>query len=147
MTIPATFNETYRIRTRATGANGAVGPWTNLPPLTAVFIPATSSQITYQGQWKTTASGRATSAANGAATLSFNGQNVAWITTTGPTYGRATFTADGENKSTDLYSSTATTLQAIVKKGWYPAPSAAHVIRVQNDGKGSINVTGFVILR
>lgn len=108
-------NHYYRFRLRATDAADAVGAWTTTANRQLVRGQETSASLAYSGTWSTSVylSGasksyvkKATTSGN-SVTFTFTGTYVGFVTTYGPTRGKAEVWLDGNKVDTlDLYSAT-----------------------------------------
>jgi hypothetical protein len=110
-----------------------------------------SSSIAYEGTWRETRNPdawrnalRITSDAGAAATLSFDGTQVAWVARRGPDQGSSTVSVDGTViEEVDLVASERG--QALVVFRWRGA-AGPHTIRVEATGSGPVSVDGFAVI-
>jgi hypothetical protein len=150
--------KTYRFRVRATDTLGTVGAWATGPASSLTAVQESGASIAYTGAWTSATlagafggSVRHASAAGRLATLTFTGQQVAWVSTSTPARGIATVWLDGVQIATvDLYRSTTVPRSVVFA---ISVPQGPHTLQVRVTGtKGAastatrVDVDAFVVL-
>jgi hypothetical protein len=143
----------YRFRVRATDAAGNIGAWIGGTTFRVGAVQELSSAIVRHGRWtrryaSSFYGGRALSSegAGSSAAITFIGDQVAWITTVGPTRGVARIYLDGSLVGTvDLYAKTAATQRVAFAAAWSAAGRHTLEIRVvATPGRPRVDVDAFV---
>ena len=160
-TIPAAnvgvlAGRTYQFQVAARDAAGNVGPFVNGRVLRAVNYSEASRAIRYSGSWprqiSTTYFGGAARYArirSASATLTFTGNQVAWLSRRGPTSGRARVYLDGRLVTTiNLYSSTTRIKQVVFTRTYTTVRThKLKIVVVGTLGHSRVTVDGFFVLR
>jgi hypothetical protein len=146
-------SHTYRARVRATDRDSNVCAWAYGPAFRLTSFSELSSYISYLGPWQTYYSSssvggrfRSTRVAGARATFRFYGESAGWITSWGPTRGRARVYVDGHYiKTIDLRqtSSSSRRLAFVTSRsvpGW-------HSVTIRVVGDGRVDIDGFATLR
>jgi uncharacterized repeat protein (TIGR01451 family) len=150
-------DSSYRFEVRARDCGGVYSSWSVGPKFTVDGFQ--ESAATYSGTrhtWRHAALTGAwggfvdyTTTADGSATFQFQGRNVAWVGTVGPTYGMADVYLDGVlTKTIDCYAAAQSTRQVLFRFGWLT--SAPHTIKIVDKGttgRPRIDVDGFATFR
>jgi exopolysaccharide biosynthesis protein len=143
----------YRFRVRATDRAGNVGAWVGGTLFRLGAVQELSSAVVRGGHWtlRTSASfygGRAISSetAGSSARIAFAGQEIAWISTVGPTRGAARVYVDGALvRTVDLWAKTAATQRIAFATSWSSAGRHTLEIRVVGTpGRPRVDVDAFV---
>ena len=156
----AAFNVTlsrthdYAFRVRAIDKEGNVGTFANSATFEARLYQQTSSAFAYGGSWATSTadvfSGGSTrrSTTSGSSTrFTATGRSFAWITTTGPTRGKAKIYVNGTLVATiDLFSATTTYRVQAWTRSY--SSSVSKTIRIVVSGSGErVDLDAFAVLR
>jgi len=137
----------YAFRVRAVDGDGIAGPWSVSPSATVSRFEESSSAVTYEGLFKrralTGASEgfvRKTAAAARVASFTFNGSDVAVVTTVAPSRGLMEIRLDDASwESVDLYSATVRTKQVV----WSTSvASGPHTLQVRVTGTANALASG-----
>ena len=126
----------YGFELRAMNCLGQVGPWAVQPTFSPLVLQESSTDVTYTGAWTaqsvTSAFGGAlkySTAKNASFSATVEGAGVAWISETGPTFGKATVFVDGlKVKTVNLFSATAQSRQIVWRQGW--STQGTHTIKI-----------------
>jgi hypothetical protein len=146
----------YQFQVAARDAAGNVGPFASGRVLRAANYSESSRAIRYSGTWPrqslTTYFGgvaKYARARSASATLTFTGNQVAWLSRRGPTSGRARVYLDGRLVTTiNLYSSTTKIKQVVFTRKF--ATVRTHklkIVVVGTAGHPRVTVDGFFVLR
>lgn len=151
---PALATEhTYRFRVRAVDQAGNVGAWSYGDTFRVSRFSEGNSRILYSGTWSTSKASvfwggvaKASSKAGSRASITFTGRSVAWVSSMGPTRGKADVYVNGVKVATvDLYSATSKHQQVVWTGSWTTAGSRTITIRVQGtSGRPRIDLDAFV---
>ena len=150
-----TFGATYRFVARATDGAGNTTGWAYGPTFEALLSQQSSSAVKYAGSWaavgNTYASGGSTAystAAGAAATFTFTGRAVSWVSSVGSSRGQAKVYIDGVYVHTvNLYSATFHARQVVFATSW--SANGTHSIRIVNVGTAGhsrVDIDAFVRL-
>lgn len=158
---PAAFvsvkaGRTVRFRVRAVDFAGNVGAWTYGPTITPKLVQQTSTSVRFSSGWRTVTSpdfsggsARARSIKGSSASYTFTGRSVAWVSTMGPTRGKARIYVDGRHVATiDLRAATTRYRTVVWSRSW--STSARHTVRVVvlgTSGRPRVDVDAFVVVR
>jgi hypothetical protein len=146
--------QTYRFQVRPRDWAGNAGAWkAGVTVLLKLFQE--SSGVSYSGLWKRLTVGgysggavRYNKSAGASATFTFTGRGVSFVTTKGPTLGKAKIYIDGSYVTTvNLYSSTWQYRFVAFQKTW--SSNGTHRIKVVNVGTYGhprVDIDGFVVL-
>lgn len=152
-TLPV--NRAVEYQVRATDAAGNVGAWKSSAAFRLRLASERSSAVTYARTWKTSLSPsyldgavRQSRVAGAAASYTFTGSQVAWITARGPTRGSARVYVDGRHVATvNLYSPRLQTRSAVYAYSW--ATDGRHRITIRVSGTAGhprVDVDGFAVV-
>jgi hypothetical protein len=147
---------TYRFRVRSRDAAGNVSAWVEGLLLKPALTQQTSTAVTYRGTWLNSTltsysggSARYATAATAAATYTFSGRGVAFVTTMAAARGKVKAYIDGVYLRTiDLYRSSAAYKSLAFTQMF--ASSGSHTIKlvaVGTSGRPRIDVDAFAVLR
>ncbi|HEY3334872.1 MAG TPA: CSLREA domain-containing protein [Candidatus Limnocylindrales bacterium] len=148
--------KTYRFRVRAVDQDGNVSGWAYGATFAARLLQQSSSAVHYSGTWATTwsasfsgGSTRRSSSAGASASLTATGRAYAFVTTTGPTRGKAKVYVNGVLKATiDLRSVTLTyRVQAWSIRYSTSTSRTIKVVVVGTSGRPRVDVDAFVVLK
>jgi hypothetical protein len=120
------FGHLYRYRALATDGNGNSGSWSYGPPFRPYLYQENGSAIAWSSGWTDTANSTASGgrlrfakASGAAATYTFTGSGVAWLSSRGPDKGSAKVYVDGVYMTTvNLYASTFLSRQIVYSVSW-----------------------------
>lgn len=160
-TIPAAnvgvlAGRSYQFQVAARDAAGNVGPFVNGRVLRAVNYSESSLAIRYFGSWPrqilTTYFGGAAKyarARGASATLTFTGNQVAWLSRRGPSSGRARVYLDGRLVTTiNLYSSTTKIKQVVFTRTYTTVRThKLKIVILGTLGHPRVTLDGFFVLR
>lgn len=146
----------YRYRVRAVDKAGNVGAWDYGHTFRPSVAEDGAASVVYSGVWATAGDATARGGvlhesvtAASAATFTFTGRDVAWLSERGPVNGRAAVYVDGKLVATVDLHATADTAAAIVYRRHWGA-RATHVIRIVpavTVDRPVVGVDGFAVLR
>jgi hypothetical protein len=147
------FGHTYRYRVRATDGNGNTGSFAYGRSFRPYLLQESGSAIAWSGSWTTTSNSSASGgalrfsmASGAAATYSFTGSSVAWVSSRGPDKGSAKVYVDGVYMTTvSLYASTFQAKQVVYAASW--GSNGSHrigVLSLGTAGHPRIDVDAFV---
>jgi hypothetical protein len=90
-----------------------------------------------------------TTSAGASATLQFDGRNIAWVGTEGPTYSKADIYVDGVlTKTIDCYAPSTSTRHVLFRYGWpSTGPHTIKIVDKATANRPRIDVDGFVAFR
>jgi hypothetical protein len=153
--ISGRHGDVWLERVQATDRVGNVGEWATGPRVELVAFTELSSSARYTGSWGTSrlssnwgSRARYTRSAGASATLTFRGNSVGWVATTGPSRGKARVYVDGTLVQTvDLYRSTTRYRQVVFSRD---LPEGTHTIRIvalATSGRPRVDIDGFTVLR
>ena len=146
---------TYALRLRARDAAGNWSPWVESEPFAPVLSQDTSPTLARSGRWiryeRSWMSGGSSlySKARGATvTRSFTGRAIAFVTSKGPTRGKAKLYVDGTlAASLDLRRSSAQHRVVVFSRSWAAAgPHMLKVVVLGTSGRPRVDVDAFVIV-
>ena len=144
----------YAFRVRAIDKEGNVGTFASSATFEARLYQQTSSAFAYGGSWATSTadvfsggSTRRSSTSGSSARFTATGRSFAWITTTGPTRGKAKIYVNGTLVATiDLFSATTTYRVQAWTRSY--SSSVSKTIRVVVSGSGErVDLDAFAVLR
>ncbi len=126
----------YRFELNVTNCLGESSGWGVQPSFAPLVWQESSKKVKFGGSWTTQSAGDAyggalkySTAKQASATAKFKATGVAWISETGPTFGKASVYLDGVlQKTLDLYSSTHQPRQIVWKQGW--STQQAHTLKI-----------------
>ncbi len=153
-TLPT--GKTYRFRVRAVDQDGNASSWAYGATFDARLVQQSSSAVRYTGSWTTTTappysggSIRRSSSAGASASWTVTGHAYAFVTTTGPTRGRAKVYVNGVLKATiDLRSATVVyRAQAWSIRYSTSASRTVRIVVLGTSGRPRVDVDAFVALR
>jgi hypothetical protein len=151
--VAPTEPTTFAVRGRDAAGNRSA--WAMSPTYTTTRVESTKPAIRWSGTWTTVTSSeasggsfRTTTARGSRATLGFTGRAIGWITSIGPTRGRARLFLDGVYvRTVDLYASQASLRRIFVIVAG-PA-TATHTLEIRvpgTDGRPRIDVDAFQVV-
>ncbi|MFL5755054.1 MAG: PQQ-dependent sugar dehydrogenase [Chloroflexota bacterium] len=147
------FGHQAAFRARATDTGGNVSAWRTTPTVAPVAVQETSTAVHYAGTWSGSTSTtwwggslKAATASGAAASYTFSGRVIEWISTKGPDRGVARVYIDGVlNATVDLNATTLKARQVVFAAN--VTTSVSHTIRVVvagTAGRPRVDVDGFV---
>lgn len=149
-------DHTYRFRVASVDHDDNVSPFSSAPTVTARLFQQSSSRVTFRGTWSTSSrssfsrgSARWSGTRSSSASFTATGRSFAWITTVGPSRGKAKLYVDGVLVRTiDLRAdSTSFRRQAFVRT--FPT-AGTHTIRIvvlSTSGRPRVDVDAFTVLK
>jgi len=144
----------YAFRVRAIDNDGNVGSFVSSATFEARLYQQTSGAFAYGGSWATSSAGvfsggstRRSTTSGSSARFTATGRSFAWITTTGPTRGRAKIYVNGTLVTTiDLYSATTTYRVQAWTRSY--SSSVSKTIRIVVSGSGErVDLDALAVLR
>lgn len=141
----------FRVATRDHAGN--LSTYRTGTRFTAISVSNTNPAIRYTGKWYTFTAGTylggsatATSVKGAAATYTFTGKQVAWLSRTGPTMGTARVYVNGALvASVNLYAATQQDKQLVFSRSW--STSATRTVRIVVTGTKRITLDQLFVLR
>jgi hypothetical protein len=146
---------TVRFKVRAVDGAGNPSAWRTGPSLTARLVQQTSRAVQYRGVWRTSRSTAYlggsvaySSAAGGSARYTFTGTSIGWVTTLGPTRGKARIYVNGVYKATvDLHASKWTSkMLACQYRFATSATRTVTIVVVGTVGRPRVDVDAFIVV-
>jgi alpha-tubulin suppressor-like RCC1 family protein len=139
---------TWRFRVRALDAAGNPGSWRVASPVVVRIVSEGSSSVGYAGRWVRAAvtgavggTVRASSTAGASATIRTTARGIGFVSTRGPSRGKAEIWVDGVRVATvDLYASTRQPARLVWSRSW-PSLDTHRVILVVT-GRRNVRSTG-----
>jgi hypothetical protein len=145
----------YRFRVRARDWAGNLGTWATAATIRSTVTQNTSGAVHYTGSWTTAPSSSYSGgsvkygdARNEAASLTFTGKAIAFVTTRGPTRGAAWVYVDGSFVMTiNLYAAARTFQYVAYQRSW--ASSGKHTIKIVlggTSGRPRVDLDAFEVV-
>ena len=153
VTVALAPAQVHRFRVRAVDRAGNVGDWATAGPFRLGAVQGTSASVVRTGRWTTVLSplyfGRraaASQAAGASARITFTGQQIAWVSTLGPTRGQARVYVDGAFvRTVDLRSATGAVRRIVFARSWTsPGRHTLEIRVVGTPGRPRVDVDDFV---
>jgi CSLREA domain-containing protein len=148
--------KTYRFRVRAVDWDGNTSSWSYGPTFRSAVTQQTSSAVHYLKTWISTSStklaggsARYAKASGASASYTFTGRSVAFVTTTGPTRGKAKIYINGAYVTTVDLDGMVTTyrVQAWAKTWTTSGTRTIKVVVVGTAGRPRVDVDAFAVIR
>jgi hypothetical protein len=153
VTVALAPAQMHRFRVRAIDRAGNVGAWATAGLFRLGAVQGTSASVVRTGRWTTALSplyfGRraaASQAAGASARITFTGQQIAWVSTLGPTRGQARVYVDGAFvRTVDLRSATGAVRRIVYARAWSsPGRHTLEIRVVGTPGRPRVDVDDFV---
>ena len=154
--VTLTNGKTYRFRVRAADYDANASSWRYGPTFATRLVQQTSTAVHYAKTWVTSSSAassggsvRSAKAAGASATYTATGRAYAFVTTTGPTRGKAKVYVNGVLKATvDLYSASETYRVQAWSIGYSTSLSRTiKVVVLGTSGRPRVDLDAFAVLR
>jgi len=145
--------QVHRFRVRAVDRAGNLGAWATAGAFHVDAVQETSPAVLRKGHWSASFApayygGRAMSSqgAGASARLTFAGQQIAWVSTVGPTRGQARVYVDGAYvRTVDLHGSSIEARRIVYVQAW-PSPGT-HTLEIRivgTSGRPRVDVDAFL---
>jgi len=153
VTVALAPAQVHRFRVRAIDRDGNVSAWATAGLFRLGAVQGTSASVVRTGRWTTVSSplyfGRsvaASQAAGASARITFSGQQIAWVSTLGPTRGQARVYVDGAFvRTVDLRSNTGAVRRIVYARAWSsPGRHTLEIRVVGTPGRPRVDVDAFV---
>jgi hypothetical protein len=153
VTVVLAPGKVYRFRVRAVDRAGNVSAWATAGAFRLGAVQETSTAVLRKGHWTASFApayygGRAMSSqvVGAAARITFTGQQVAWVSTVGPTRGQARVYVDGAYvRTVDLRSSSIAARRIVYVRSW--TSSGTHTLEIRvvgTSGRPRVDVDAFL---
>lgn len=145
----------YKFRVRGRTLLGTYGAWAQTTNLRLADFQESSAKITYRGTWKRVkassywrGASRYATSSTAAATFTFKGTSVAWISPVGRNQGAARIFVDGGLVQTvDLFAEAKGSPRVVFERTW--ASTGTHTIRIEvigTSGRPRVDLDAFLVL-
>jgi hypothetical protein len=154
--LSAAPGHTYRFRVRAVDKAGNVSAWTYGATFTLTGYSEANSRIVYSTGWSSASTTsywggrvRYATASGARATATVTGRSFSWVSTRGPSRGKARVYVNGTLVATvDLYAASTSAARVVYTKTW--STSATRTVRIHvlgTAGRPRVDLDGVITLR